>query len=80
MQGRPYYERMLETAGLIARHADFPGKREMVDAAARSWTNWQAPGCSPRLKERRSGKSWWPAWRQLLSVFDWLDDDPCATT
>ena len=25
------FERLLETVGLIARHADFPGKREVVE-------------------------------------------------
>jgi len=26
-----YFERLLESAGLIARHADFPGKRQVVE-------------------------------------------------
>ena len=32
-----YYERLLETAGLIARHADFPGKRQLVEQCRRKW-------------------------------------------
>ena len=31
MNNYPYFERLLESAGLIARHADFPGKRQVVE-------------------------------------------------
>ncbi len=31
MRDTQYFERLLETAGLIARHADFPGKRQVVE-------------------------------------------------
>jgi hypothetical protein len=31
MSDTGYFERLLETAGLIARHADFPGKRQVVE-------------------------------------------------
>jgi hypothetical protein len=31
MSDTQYFERLLETAGLIARHADYPGKRQVVE-------------------------------------------------
>ena len=31
MSDTRYFDRLLETAGLIARHADYPGKRQIVD-------------------------------------------------
>jgi len=31
MSSSHYFERLLESAGLIARHADFPGKRQVVE-------------------------------------------------
>ena len=31
MSDSRYFERLLESAGLIARHADFPGKRQVVE-------------------------------------------------
>ena len=31
MSDSRFFERLLETAGLIARHADFPGKRQVVE-------------------------------------------------
>ena len=31
MSNSHYFERLLESTGLIARHADFPGKRQVVE-------------------------------------------------
>jgi hypothetical protein len=31
MSDSHYFERLQETVGLIARHADYPGKRQMVE-------------------------------------------------
>ena len=31
MSNNYYFERLLESAGLIARHADFPDKRQVVE-------------------------------------------------
>ncbi|HMF36783.1 MAG TPA: hypothetical protein VKF17_09090 [Isosphaeraceae bacterium] len=31
MSNSHYFERLLESAGLIARHVDFPGKRQVVE-------------------------------------------------
>ncbi len=31
MNARSYFERLLETAELIARHADYPGKHRVVE-------------------------------------------------
>ena len=31
MSNSHYFERLLKSAGLIARHADFPGKRQVVE-------------------------------------------------
>jgi hypothetical protein len=31
MSDSRFFERLLETAGMIARHADFPGKRQVVE-------------------------------------------------
>ena len=31
MSDSRFFERLLETAGLIARHADFPDKRQVVE-------------------------------------------------
>jgi hypothetical protein len=31
MDDMPGFARLLETAGLIVRHADYPGKRQVVD-------------------------------------------------
>jgi len=31
MSDSNFFERLLKTAGLIARHADFPGKRQVVE-------------------------------------------------
>ncbi len=31
MSDSHYFERLLESAGLIARHVDFPGKRQVVE-------------------------------------------------
>ena len=31
MSNSHYFERLLESMGLIARHADFPGKRQVVE-------------------------------------------------
>ena len=33
MSDSRYFERLLEAAGLIARHADFPDKRQVVERA-----------------------------------------------
>ena len=31
MSDSHYFERLLESAGMIARHADFPGKQQVVE-------------------------------------------------
>jgi hypothetical protein len=31
MSKSEYFDRLVETAGLIARHADYPGKRDVVE-------------------------------------------------
>jgi hypothetical protein len=31
MDAHPFFERLVETAGLIARHPDYPGKRRVVE-------------------------------------------------
>lgn len=31
MSDARYFDRLLETAGLIARHADYPGKQQVID-------------------------------------------------
>lgn len=33
-EGHSYFERLTESASLIARHPDYPGKREVVERCA----------------------------------------------
>lgn len=38
------FERLLETAGLIARHADFPGKRQVVERCRDEFEDLRSSG------------------------------------
>ena len=67
-----YFERLLEVAGLIARHADYPGKQQVVKACREEVDELPSRAQSALRRPQRFSRSWW-----VSASRQWADGSPC---